>query len=67
MYEVSKTLITIIQLEFDLVELHYNPNLKYKPYLVRVYNYNNSDPEELRLEIEEADDLYNTLKKHKLL
>lgn len=36
-------------------------------YLVRVYNYNNSDPEELRLDKEEVDDLYNTLRKRKLL
>jgi len=66
MYD-NKTLITTIQLEFDLIELHYNPNLKNKPYLVRIYNYNNIDPEELRLDIEQVDDLYNTLKRYKLL
>jgi len=42
------TLIRTLELEDDLIEVHYNPLLKNKPYLVRVFNYNNTDPNELR-------------------
>jgi hypothetical protein len=60
------TLIRTIVLEYDLIEIHYNPILKKKPYLVRIYNWNN-EPEELRLEQNEIDNLYNILKKNKYL
>jgi len=60
------TLIRTIELEYDLIEIHYNPILKKKPYLVRIYNWNN-EPEELRLEQNEIDNLYNILKKNKYL
>ena len=62
-----RTLIRTLNLDYDLIEIHHNPLLKNKPYLVRVYNWDSSDPEELRLDIEEVNDLYNTLKNHDLL
>lgn len=54
-------------LEFDLIEIHHNANLKKKPYLVRVFSYNNSDPHELRLEENELKNLYKILKDYKYL
>jgi hypothetical protein len=54
-------------LEFDLIEIHHNANLKKKPYLVRVFNYNNNDPHELRLEENELKNLYKILKDYKYL
>lgn len=61
------TLIRTLELEYDLIEVHYNPLLKNKPYLVKVFNYNNTDPNEIRLDDEEIKQLYQVLKKHKLL
>jgi hypothetical protein len=58
------TLVKIIQLE---IEIHYNPILKKKPYLVKIYNWNNNEPEELRLEQNEIDNLYKILKEKKYL
>jgi hypothetical protein len=54
-------------LEYDLIEIHHNPLLKNKPYLVRIYNYNSNDPNELRLSEIELKDLYKILKRHKYL
>lgn len=61
------TLIRTLVLEYDLVEVHYNPNLKNNPYLVRMFSYNSSDPVELRLEKKEVDNLYQVLKDNNLL
>ena len=61
------TLFRTIVLEYDLIEIHYNKKLKNKPYLVRVFSYNNSDPHELRIDISELKDLYKILKQHKFL
>lgn len=61
------TKIRNIELEYDLIEIHHNKILKKKPYLVRVYNYNDPDPNELRLEEKDLKDLYVILKDHKLL
>jgi hypothetical protein len=61
------TKIRVIELEYDLIEIHYNSLLQKKPYLVRVFNYNSSEPEELRLEANEIDNLYNILKENKYL
>jgi hypothetical protein len=61
------TLIRTLELEYDLIEVHYNPLLKNKPYLVRVFNYNNNDPNEIRLDDNEIKQLYQILQKHKLL
>ena len=61
------TLIRTLDLEYDLVEVHYNPILKNKPYLVRVFNYNSDEPNEIRLEESDIKNLYQILKKHNLL
>jgi len=61
------TLLRTLNLEYDTIEIHYNELLKNKPYLVRVFSYNNTDPSELRLSEKEVKNLYQTLKKHNLL
>jgi hypothetical protein len=61
------TLFRTIVLEYDLIEIHYNKRLKNKPYLVKVFSYNNSDPHELRLNNSELKDLYKILKQYKFL
>lgn len=60
------TKIRTIVLEFDLIEIHYNNMLTHKPYLVRIFNYDN-EPNELRLNEIELDNLYVILKKYKYL
>lgn len=55
------TLIRTLHLDYDLVEVHYSPLLKNKPYLVRVYNWDGSEPEELRLDEKELTNLYSIL------
>ena len=61
------TLVRTLILEYDIVEIHYNELLKNKPYLIRVFSYNNSDPTELRVDENQVNDLYQTLKEHELL
>jgi len=61
------TLVRTLILDYDLIEVHYNPLLKNKPYLVRVYNWDSSEPTELRLEKTEVDSLYKVLTKEGLL
>jgi hypothetical protein len=61
------TLLRTLNLEYDTIEIHYNELLKNKPYLVRVFSYNNTDPSELRLDEKEVKNLYQTLKKYDLL
>lgn len=60
------TKIRTINLEYDLIEIHHNPSLKKNPYLVRIFNYNN-DPEELRLDEEQIQNLYSILRDYKYL
>jgi hypothetical protein len=60
------TLIRVIELDYDLIEIHYNPILKNKPYLVRIFNWN-KEPEEIRLDEKDIDNLYAILKEHKFL
>lgn len=60
------TKIRTIVLEFDLIEIHYNPILTKKPYLIRIFSYDN-EPNELRLEEHELTDLYKILKDYKYL
>jgi len=62
-----QTLVRTLNLEYDIVEIHYNEFLKNKPYLVRVFSYNNTDPSEIRLDEKEVKNLYQTLKEHNLL
>ena len=61
------TLIRTLELDYDLIEVHYNPVLKNKPYLVRAFNYNSDEPSEIRLEESDIKNLYQILKKHNLL
>lgn len=62
-----KTLIKRIELDCEIIEIHYNSYLKTKPYLVRIFSYLNFDPEELRLDEEEIKNLYNILKERNLV
>ena len=61
------TLLRTLNLEYDTIEIHYNELLKNKPYLVRVFAYNNTAPSELRLDEEQVENLYQTLKEQDLL
>jgi hypothetical protein len=61
------TLLRTLILEYDTIEIHYNEFLKNKPYLIRVFSYNSSDPAELRVDEEQVKNLYQTLKEHYLL
>jgi hypothetical protein len=61
------TLLRTLNLEYDTIEIHYNELLKNKPYLVRVFSYNNTDPTELRVDEEQVNNLYQTLKEQDLL
>ena len=65
--DYTTTKLRTIVLEYDLIEIHYNENLKKKPYLVRFFSYNDSDPVELRVDDSELQDLYQILKKKDLL
>jgi len=47
--------------EHQVIDIHHNPHLKKKPYLIRVFSYNNHYPRELRLDEVEFKDLYNIL------
>ena len=61
------TLLRTLILEYDVVEIHYNKLLKNKPYLIRVFSYNSSDPTELRVDENQVNNLYKTLKEYYLL
>lgn len=63
----NSTLVNTIHMETDIIEVHKNKNLTKNPYLIRVFSYNNNDPDEFRCEESEVKNLYNTLKKRKLL
>jgi hypothetical protein len=59
------TKVQTIMLENNIIEIHYNTNLKSNPYLIRIFSYNNNYPNELRLNETEIQDLYNILKRYK--
>lgn len=61
------TLIKTIVFDYDLIEIHYSPLLKNKPYLVRIYNWDSSEPNELRMDEKELNHLYSMLKEKELL
>ena len=65
--KLYRTKLRTIVLEYDLIEIHHNKNLKNKPYLVRVFSYSNSDPHEIRLNETELKDLYKILKNYKYI
>ena len=60
------TRLRTIVLEYDLIEIHYNENLKRNPYLVRVFSYNN-DPVEFRVDENDIQNLYGFLRKNGVL
>lgn len=45
-----------------VVQIHYNPNLKTQPYLIRIYSWHD-DPYELRVEKEQLSQLPSVIKK----
>lgn len=61
------TLIRTLELDYDLIEIHYNPNLSKRQYLVRIFSYSQTDPQEIRLDEKDMDSLYQIMKEHKLL
>ena len=63
---MKNTKINTIELDYDVIEIHYNELLSKKPYLVRIFNYD-LEPQEIRLEKEEIKNLYNILKQQKLI
>lgn len=63
----TTTLIRVLDLDYDLIEIHYNNIVKNKPYLVRVFNYNDSEPTEFRADENEIKNLYLLLKEHGVL
>lgn len=60
------TKIRVIDLEYDLIEIHHNSMLKNKPYLVRIFNWDR-EPEEIRADKDQVDNLYTFLKENKFL
>lgn len=61
------TRIRVIELEYDLIEVHYNPILKNNPYLVRIFSYNSDEPQEFRIDQKQFDNLYKFLKENKYI
>ena len=61
------TRIRVIELEYDLIEVHYNPILKNNPYLVRIFSYNSDEPQEIRIDQKQFGDLYKFLKENKYI
>lgn len=57
----------MLDLDYDLIEIHYNDMVKNKPYLVRVFNYNDCEPTEFRVDENEIKNLYLLLKEHGVL
>jgi hypothetical protein len=67
MLNINSTKQRTFNLDYDIIEVHHNPNLKNKPYLIRVFNYNSVDPDEIRIDENELKNLYSILKENKLL
>jgi hypothetical protein len=55
------TKIQSLLVDDKVIEIHYNTVIKNKPYLVRVFDYNNYYPNEFRLNETELQDLYKIL------
>ena len=55
------TRIQSLLVDDKIIEIHYNTVIKNKPYLVRVFDYNNYYPNEFRLNETELHDLYKIL------
>jgi hypothetical protein len=67
MLNITNTKQRTFNLEYDVIEIHHNPNIKNRPYLIRVFNYNSFDPDEIRIDENELKNLYSILKENKLL
>jgi hypothetical protein len=67
MLNITNTKQRTFNLEYDVIEIHHNPNIKNRPYLIRVFNYNSVDPDEIRIDENELKNLYSILKENKLL
>lgn len=52
----------VFDLDYNLIEIHYNDIIKNKPYLVRIFNYNGSEPTEFRFDDNEIKTFYLWLK-----
>jgi hypothetical protein len=61
--KLRKFMTKLHSIMFDdrIIEIHHNINLRNKPYLVRVFTYNNYYPNEFRLSQIELQDLYKIL------
>jgi len=57
------TKLQTIMFEHQVIDIHHNPNLSKKPYLVRIFSYNNHYPDEIRLDEIDFKNLYNILKR----
>lgn len=57
---VKTSLLQTLILEHDLIEIHYNENLRKNPYLIRVFRYNN-DLIEFRFDKNNIKNLYDFL------
>lgn len=57
---VKASLLQTLILEHDLIEIHYNENLRKNPYLIRVFRYNN-DLIEFRFDKNNIKNLYDFL------
>lgn len=58
------------QIDNNYIRIRFNRNSlqhKNKPYLVKVFSYNNSEPNELRLDHDEIKNLYSILKQYRYL
>lgn len=53
---------TLIVDDCHIVEIHFNPRLTKNPYLIRVFSYNNNEPDEYRASELEVKNLYKFLK-----
>jgi hypothetical protein len=58
------TKIKTIILQDYVIEIHYNSILKNKPYLIRIFNWDN-EPSELRAEYKDIEYLYSLVKEIK--
>jgi hypothetical protein len=61
----NSTLIQVISLDSCTIEIHHNPLLKNKPCLVRIFDWDNNNPYEIRLNQEDIRKLNEILREYK--
>lgn len=54
------TLIRTVILDHTIIEIHYNQVLKHKPYMMRIFTYD-ENPIEIRYDKEDIDNFYKVL------